>query len=124
MYAIITFEIWEILVFMIFHPGFTLELLLMSLFSVLGQIIIYRFIKEFKQHIVPFVVTIRKIFTVLINVMAFGHKTHILQFLGMIVVVVAVTYEFYNELHQSKKKYSRISQDMAEIEEEEGFHLD
>lgn len=76
---------------MIFHPGFTLNLLAMSSLSVVGQIIIYRFIKEFKQHIVPFVVTIRKIFTVLINVIVYGHKTELLQFIGMAIVVGAVT---------------------------------
>jgi len=45
----------------------------MSVLTFFGQIIVYRLIKEFKQHIVPFVVTTRKVITVVFSLVYFHH---------------------------------------------------
>lgn len=101
--SLLTFEIWDIVTFMIYHPWFNVILICFSLAGFLGQIFVYRLIKQFKQHIVPFVVTIRKIFTVVINLVYFGHQTSLLQLTGMVIVTSAILFEFGSEV-QSKKR--------------------
>jgi drug/metabolite transporter (DMT)-like permease len=77
-----------------YHPMFVLHLLALSILSTLGQFVVYSMIKQFKQHIVPFVITTRKILTVVISIIFYQHKTSTIQLLGMIVVIAAVVFEF------------------------------
>lgn len=66
-------EMKNFIIYIIYHPGFAQDLLIMSLAAFIGQIFIYRMIKEFKQHTVPFVVTTRKILTVGLSIIYFKH---------------------------------------------------
>lgn len=66
-------EMKNFIIYIIYHPGFVQDLLIMSLAAFIGQIFIYRMIKEFKQHTVPFVVTTRKILTVGLSIIYFKH---------------------------------------------------
>jgi len=58
-------------------------------------------IKLFKQHIVPFVITTRKLLTVVISVIWFNHKTSPIQLLGMFVVFLSVVWEFATEVKKT-----------------------
>ena len=60
-------------------------------------------IKSFKQHIVPFVITTRKVFTVCISLVFYKHKTHMGQMIRIMIVLGVVIYEFYSELVVSRK---------------------
>ena len=66
--------------------------------------IVYWMIKLFKQHIVPFTITTRKLATVLISILFFGHSTTLFQFLGIILVFVVVIIDFTYELMSEKDK--------------------
>ena len=79
-------------------------MLLMGVLSTVGQMFVYRMIKQFKQHFPPFVITTRKIFTVVLSIFWYGHETNILQLLGLFIVFALVTYEFVSELVEEKKK--------------------
>jgi drug/metabolite transporter (DMT)-like permease len=70
------------------------DLILTGLLSFVGQIFIYRLIKQFKQHIVPFIITTRKIFTVVLSIAYFGHKYNYWQILGITLVLGASLFEF------------------------------
>jgi drug/metabolite transporter (DMT)-like permease len=70
----------------------------MGILSTFGQIFVYRMIKQFKQHFVPFVITTRKIFTVGLSIFWFGHETNRYQLFGLVMVFGIVTYEFVSEL--------------------------
>lgn len=59
---------------------------------------VYRMIKQFKQHFVPFVITTRKIFTVGLSIIVYKHATNVWQILGLILVFGVVKYEFVSEL--------------------------
>lgn len=78
--------------YIIDHPLFLIHLLGMSLLSCAGQFVVYYMIREFKQHIVPFIITLRKILTIGISILFYGHKTSILQLSGIVVVLVSVVY--------------------------------
>ncbi len=64
----------------------------------IGQLFIYRMIREFKQHIVPFVCTTRKIITVGLSLIYFNHETSIGQIVSILVVFMATIYEFVDSI--------------------------
>jgi drug/metabolite transporter (DMT)-like permease len=70
----------------------------MGILSTIGQMVVYRMIKQFKQHFVPFVITTRKIITVGLSILYFHHETNWGQIVGIIIVFFIVTYEFVSEL--------------------------
>jgi drug/metabolite transporter (DMT)-like permease len=78
--------------YMITHPVFFIHLIGMSILSCLGQFFVYRMIKQFKQHIVPFVITTRKIVTIFISILYYHHKTTAIQMSGVFIVFFAVIY--------------------------------
>jgi hypothetical protein len=84
--------------FMYYHKDFVFDLGLMSLTAFVGQIFIYRMIKQFKQHIVPFVVTTRKIITVGLSLIYFHHETSLGQISAIIIVFLATVYEFLGSI--------------------------
>ncbi len=75
----------------------------MSVLTFVGQIFVYRMIKEFKQHIVPFVVTTRKIITVGFSLLYFHHKSSYQQVIGIILVFGITSYEFLSEMLKDKR---------------------
>ncbi len=66
----------------------------MGLLATLGQMCVYWMIKQFKQHIVPFIITTRKISTSLLSLIIYNHKTNIQQILCIIWIFGIVIYEF------------------------------
>ncbi len=77
----------------------------MSVLAFIGQIFIYRMIKQFKQHIVPFVVTTRKFVTVGLNLVYFNHLIGLGQIIGIILVFIITTYEFITELMKDSSNH-------------------
>lgn len=90
------------------HPVYSWDLLLLSLTAFIGQIFIYRMIKEFKQHIVPFVVTTRKIITVGLSLVYFHHETSIGQVSSIIIVFIATVYEFLDSIKKQPEPVQAI----------------
>jgi hypothetical protein len=97
-YCIITGQIVDFITFAWVHPLFSFHLMLMSSFSFIGHIFIYNMIKDFKQHIVPFVITTRKIISVGISMLYFRHASSILQVLGILLVFGSTLFEFLTEV--------------------------
>jgi len=61
-------------------------------------------IKQFKQHIVPFVVTTRKIITVGFSLIYFNHSSSLGQVIGIALVFLITTYEFLSEMLKEEPK--------------------
>ena len=91
-----------------YHPMFAIHLVGMSLLSCLGQFFVYRMIKQFKQHIVPFVITTRKILTIFISILYYHHPTTWMQIVGVNVVFLTVIYEFASELKKDEVKVEKF----------------
>jgi drug/metabolite transporter (DMT)-like permease len=89
-------------IYMLYHPMFMMHLMSLSILSALGQFVVYTMIKLFKQHIVPFMITVRKILTVAISIVYYQHRTSSVQLLGMLLVVTAVVYEFISEVRKNE----------------------
>lgn len=67
-------------------------------------------IKQFKQHIVPFVVTVRKVLTVIISIIFYHHSTSFLQVLGMLIIFGTTFMEFAFEVRQSVPQPEKFEQ--------------
>ena len=90
----VTFEFVPAFKFLWEHLQFAFDVIVWSLLSIGGQFFVYRMIKHFKQHILPFVISTRKIFTVLLSIIFYGHKTFWVQIVGILIVLGTVVAEF------------------------------
>lgn len=88
--------------FMSEHPLYSLHLFAQISCSFLGQIFVYRMIKQFRQHVVPFTVTTRKIMSVFWSILFFGHATNWIQIVSVFGLLAVVCWEFKVEI--SKKR--------------------
>ncbi len=74
------------------------HILVMGLLATVGQLFVYWLIKEFKQHIVPFIITTRKITTSGLSLIVYDHETSWFQTLSIAMIFAIVLYEFGNEI--------------------------
>ena len=75
----------------------------MSVMSTIVQMFVYYLIQKFRQHIVPFIITVRKIFSVVLSILWFEHPLNITQVLGIIVVFAAAIVDFVYEKYYAPK---------------------
>lgn len=97
-YSLVTLEIRHIVTFFMDHDGLLLHMLCLSLTGAVGQIFVYWLITNFRQHVVPFIITTRKIMTVVISILYFGHRVTFSQKAGIVIVFLAVLFEFVGEI--------------------------
>jgi UDP-galactose transporter B1 len=105
-YSCFLLEIVDMFVFIFEHRLFLGHLVVMGALSTVGQMFVYRMIKQFKQHFPPFVITTRKIFTVGLSIIYYHHETNLFQLIGLFLVFALVTYEFVSELVDERAKES------------------
>ena len=103
-YLILSGQSKDFVIFCINHPDFMRDLVFLSLAAFVGQLFIYRLIREFKQHIVPFVCTTRKIITVGLSLVYFKHETSFGQVSAILVVFMATVYEFIDSIKKTEEK--------------------
>lgn len=75
------------------HPSAVIDIGLIGILQVLGQISIYFIVLNFKQHIFPLVSTTRKVFTVLLSIFIFNHKMNNYQWIALVLVFGGMGYE-------------------------------
>ncbi len=92
---------------------------MIGLLQVLGQISIYFIVLNFKQHIFPLVSTTRKVFTVLLSIFIFNHKMNIYQWVALILVFGGMGYELIDELYSdlSAKRKKTLRADSKKLSE-------
>ena len=102
--AIITTKIFYIADFIMNYQDFGIDLIMFASLNGIGQLFIYRMIKEFKQHIPPFVIAFRKCLTVLVNILWFKHLVNWQQMCGIGLVFVAVIWEVWSNYQEKVEK--------------------
>ena len=118
LFVIGSLEIMTFPVFLYQHPRFTFDLVFSSILAGFGQFFVYRMIKQFKQHFVPFTISSRKILTVVISIFFYHHKTNVIQLLGVVIVLSAVGYEFLSEITKKEPAKRREVELNEEIPDE------
>lgn len=75
----------------------------MSVLQVIGQVSIYYVIVNFKQHMFPLISTTRKVLTVFLSILIFGHHLSGWQWFAVGLVFLGLIYELNDELSDKKK---------------------
>lgn len=71
------------------------HLIVLGSLGAVGQMVVFWMIKLFRQHVVPFIITTRKISTTLISILFFKHGIQVPQMIGIGVTLIIVVYDFY-----------------------------
>ena len=87
-----TLEVYTFPIFLFQHPRSIVDLIVSSILAGFGQFFVYRMIKQFKQHFVPFTISSRKILTVVLSIIFYHHETNFVQILGVLIVLSAVAF--------------------------------
>ena len=96
-YSLVTLDFWHISEFVWEHPTVLYDILGISCMNFFVQMFVYYIIQKVKHHIAPFVITIRKIFSVVISIFWFSHAIDGMQWLGVVVVFMAAVFDFVSE---------------------------
>lgn len=74
------------------------DILLVSVLQVVGQISIYYVVANFKQHMWPLISTTRKVMTILLSIYIYNHKVVPLQWLAIVLIFGGLIYEVLDEI--------------------------
>jgi drug/metabolite transporter (DMT)-like permease len=80
-FSLVTLQFWYIAKFVWEHPTVMYDIVGISCMNFFVQMFVYYIIQKFKQHVAPFVITIRKIISVIISIFWFSHTIGIMQWL-------------------------------------------
>jgi UDP-galactose transporter B1 len=72
-YSLAKFEFFEMFAYIYDHPYIIIDILNNAIMNNICQFFVYYMIQKFRQHIVPFIITIRKIFSVVLSIVWFNH---------------------------------------------------
>jgi UDP-galactose transporter B1 len=86
------------------HTEFVWDMLIVSVLSFLGQLFVYRMIKMFRQHIVPFAIATRKIMTVGVSIVYFKHDWSWEQVVSILVVLGVMMHEFLENVGKEEEQ--------------------
>lgn len=75
-----------------------IDIIVMSVLQVIGQVSIYYVIVNFKQHMFPLISTTRKVFTVFLSIIIFGHSLNNMQWFSIFLVFAGLAYELSEEI--------------------------
>lgn len=110
--SIVTFQLPEVVEFVWGHDQLALDLLLHSVLEVLGTVFIYRMLVVQKQHIVPMVLTIRKLLTSIVNLLYFHHSISTGQYFGIAFVFAAVSIEIlFSIFYPDGQRFKKVEPD-------------
>lgn len=88
--CVCSLEIWQIGMFVWTHDTLAFDLMIHGCLGVFGDIFIYRLLLVHRQHVVPLVITIRRISTSVVNLLYFHHDVSVGQTVGIGIVCLGV----------------------------------
>ena len=106
---IVTNNLGRMLEFCANHRDFLFHIVIMGLLATVGQLFVYWLIKEFKQHIVPFIITTRKITTSGLSLVVYHHEKSWGQAVAIGIIFAIVVYEFWNEIRVKEAGYKQVN---------------
>jgi UDP-galactose transporter B1 len=92
----------------VLHPKSLIHLLSLCAFGTVGQICMYVLIMKFKPSICTICAILRKVLTMTISILIFGHSTSLTQVVGIFIVFNTIFYEFYQQFNPPKPGYVKV----------------
>jgi UDP-galactose transporter B1 len=117
-YSLVTMEFWSILSFIRDHPTVLTDICGIAFLNFFVQMFVYYLIQKFKQHVAPFAITIRRIFSVVISIFWFDHQINLWQWMGVGVVFMAAVCDFILERRAKNDEIAKQEEqpDLAKVE--------
>lgn len=106
--ATVSTQGWKLMVFIWEHDRLALDLMFHACFDVLGSIFIYRIIVMYQQHVVPMIVTVRKLLSALFSIYYFHHNISDMQYIGICIVFSAILLELYISYRENSQSFKQI----------------
>jgi len=100
--SVILGELRPIMNFLANYQNFGTDLLILCVFGTAGQCFLYEMIKRFEPHIYTLLTVFRKIMTVVISIILYGHHISMLQIFGLSIVFSGLIYEIKNQFKFKK----------------------
>jgi UDP-galactose transporter B1 len=88
-----TTELSEAIAFCTAHPAVILDIFLFSLAGALGQCFIFKTLEQFGSLILVTVTVTRKMFSIILSVLWFGHRLSLGQWGSVALVFIAIAWE-------------------------------
>ena len=90
--------------FCAYHPAVIPDLVASACLQVMGQASIYYVISNFKQHMFPLISTTRKVLTVFLSILVYGHSVNLGQWISIFCVFGGLVYEVVEEVKEKKAR--------------------
>lgn len=100
--------------FIVKYPETLSDIMTFSLVSALGQNFIFYTVRNFNSLIVTTITTTRKMFTILLSIFVYKHAVAPRQWLGLLLVFVAITWE---AVSKQKAKAKRAAAALSEVDQ-------
>ena len=95
--AVASMQIFDILYFFLTHHSFAFLFVALALLTLLGQVCVYQMAAEESQQKIRLMTSLRKVGTLVLSFVLFGHSTNIGQFIGLFVIVLFLEFQFYSK---------------------------
>lgn len=118
-FSLVTGKLLYFFEFFSTHDEIVQDIVILSVLNALGQIVIYKMIKMYKQHIPAFIIGIRKCLTVVVNIVYFGHSVNTEQLFAMVFVFASILLETYDNYLEKKEKDQNATKNFVPIEMKE-----
>ena len=81
--------------FMLRHPDFLMDAVILSICSASGQLFIFYTIAEYGPVVFVIIMTVRQGFAILLSCIIYGHPVTVLGFFGILIVFAALFLRIY-----------------------------
>ena len=102
--SLIKNEFWQGASFISEHPQIFVDIASSEFFNSLGFMVMFYHIHEFGPMSLAKITALRKIASILISIIAFGHVMNNFRITGLSILLVVIFYDFYLNLKKSKPK--------------------
>ncbi|KAI3655782.1 hypothetical protein MP638_005261 [Amoeboaphelidium occidentale] len=106
------YELWNALDFLKVHPDALVDVLMFSVAGALGQCFIFYVLAKFESRVLVTINVTRKMMTIMLSVIWFGHSLNMLQYFSVSLVFIAIFIEgFYGGKSKGKDKKEKVEED-------------
>lgn len=88
--SILTMQMKPIFYFLVDHPQAVLDIGLEAVLIAIGQLFSYYLVVNFKQHILPLIMTTRKSFSVMLSILVYQHQIQAMQWVGLLLIITGI----------------------------------
>lgn len=103
-YLLVSFQAYDFFRFLYYNKRCMWHLLAFTILSSTGELVIYWLIRIFQGGVVPFVVSTRKMNSVLLSLVVFSHRFSLMQIVAVILAYAVTMIDFLKDITAQKEE--------------------